>query len=128
MTKPGHDRWGTASTVSDRDGRLPLLYIVAFALFILGLSCLTGPDGGARQRVAARRHARGGASRRSHGRHTWLLILAGSWSARRRLPARRVQMTAMPQMVALFNGVGGGAVALIAGRSSAPRRRSPASR
>lgn len=28
--------------------------------------------------------------------------------------ARRVKMTAMPQMVALFNGVGGGAVALIA--------------
>ncbi len=26
--------------------------------------------------------------------------------------ARRVQMTAMPQMVALFNGLGGGAVAL----------------
>ena len=28
--------------------------------------------------------------------------------------ARQVSMTAMPQMVALFNGVGGGAVALIA--------------
>lgn len=28
--------------------------------------------------------------------------------------AKRVQMTAMPQMVALFNGVGGGAVALVA--------------
>ncbi|MBV6504439.1 MAG: NAD(P) transhydrogenase subunit beta [Fimbriimonadales bacterium] len=28
--------------------------------------------------------------------------------------ARKVQMTAMPQMVALFNGVGGGAVALVA--------------
>ncbi len=28
--------------------------------------------------------------------------------------ARRVKMTAMPQMVALFNGVGGGAVALVA--------------
>jgi H+-translocating NAD(P) transhydrogenase subunit beta len=28
--------------------------------------------------------------------------------------ARRVQMTAMPQMVALFNGVGGGAVAVVA--------------
>ena len=27
--------------------------------------------------------------------------------------ARSVKMTAMPQMVALFNGVGGGAVALI---------------
>jgi NAD(P) transhydrogenase subunit beta len=30
------------------------------------------------------------------------------------ISARRVQMTAMPQMVALFNGVGGGAAALIA--------------
>ena len=30
--------------------------------------------------------------------------------------ARNVKMTAMPQMVALFNGVGGGAVALIVGR------------
>src|SRR5207245_950913 len=28
--------------------------------------------------------------------------------------ARRVKMTAMPQMVALFNGVGGGAAALVA--------------
>ena len=28
--------------------------------------------------------------------------------------ARMVKMTAMPQMVALFNGVGGGAAALIA--------------
>ena len=28
--------------------------------------------------------------------------------------ARNVKMTAMPQMVALFNGVGGGAVALVA--------------
>ena len=28
--------------------------------------------------------------------------------------ARRVRMTAMPQMVALFNGVGGGAAALVA--------------
>ena len=30
------------------------------------------------------------------------------------VPARRIQMTAMPQMVALLNGLGGGAVALIA--------------
>ena len=33
---------------------------------------------------------------------------------RRRLGARTVQMTQMPQMVALFNGVGGGAAALVA--------------
>ena len=36
--------------------------------------------------------------------------------------ARSVKMTAMPQMVALFNGVGGGAVALIAWSSSARER------
>lgn len=44
-----------------------------------------------------------------------LLVVAGvvgtaiGW-----VSARRVQMTAMPQMVALFNGLGGGAVALVA--------------
>ncbi len=39
--------------------------------------------------------------------------------------ARRVKMTAMPQMVALFNGVGGGAAALIAAAEF--HRRAPAS-
>ncbi len=34
--------------------------------------------------------------------------IGGAWSA------RKVQMTSMPQMVALFNGLGGGAVALVA--------------
>lgn len=34
--------------------------------------------------------------------------IGGAWSA------KKVQMTAMPQMVALFNGLGGGAVALVA--------------
>src|SRR4051812_50151836 len=38
--------------------------------------------------------------------------------------ARNVKMTAMPQMVALFNGVGGGAGALVAGAED--RRRLPA--
>ena len=49
-------------------------------------------------------------------RHNWLLILVGLVvGAALGVPsARRVRMTAMPQMVALFNGVGGGAVALIA--------------
>ena len=36
--------------------------------------------------------------------------------------ARRVSMTAMPQMVALFNGVGGGAAALIARGGVPPPR------
>jgi H+-translocating NAD(P) transhydrogenase subunit beta len=38
------------------------------------------------------------------------MVVGGSFGA---VAARRVQMTAMPQMVALFNGVGGGAAALI---------------
>ena len=48
------------------------------------------------------------------GNFAWILLAfvigsgLGVWSA------RRVQMTAMPQMVALFNGLGGGAVALVA--------------
>src|SRR5256714_5169603 len=44
----------------------------------------------------------------------WEILLAiaigGSFGA---VAARRVKMTAMPQMVALFNGVGGGAAALV---------------
>ncbi len=39
--------------------------------------------------------------------------------------ARRVQMTQMPQMVALFNGVGGGAAALVALLELADRIDSP---
>ena len=39
------------------------------------------------------------------------LLLGGGWAAVR---GRKVQMTAMPQMVALYNGMGGGAAAAIA--------------
>src|SRR5207248_8043335 len=38
------------------------------------------------------------------------MVIGGVFGA---VAARRVRMTAMPQMVALFNGVGGGAAALI---------------
>ena len=43
-----------------------------------------------------------------------LVIAIGVGSVVGVLSARKVQMTAMPQMVALFNGLGGGAVALVA--------------
>ena len=46
---------------------------------------------------------------------TWEMVIAAAiGSAFGAVGARRVKMTAMPQMVALFNGVGGGAAALIA--------------
>jgi H+-translocating NAD(P) transhydrogenase subunit beta len=96
---------------------VPLLYIVAFGLFILGLSGLTGPRTAVRgNKIAAAGMVVAVVATLLTVRHNWLLILVGLviGGALGVPSARRVRMTAMPQMVALFNGVGGGAVALIA--------------
>jgi NAD(P) transhydrogenase subunit beta len=96
---------------------VPLLYIVASALFILGLSGLTGPRTAARgNKIAAVGMLVAVVATLLTVRHNWLLILAGLVvGAALGVPsARRVRMAAMPQMVAVFNGVGGGAVALVA--------------
>ncbi|HEV7752777.1 MAG TPA: NAD(P)(+) transhydrogenase (Re/Si-specific) subunit beta [Baekduia sp.] len=95
-----------------------LLYIVAFSLFIYGLMGLTGP----RTAVRGNRIAAVGmtiavvATLLIPGMGNWGLIVVGAaiGTAVGIPAARRVKMIAMPQMVALFNGVGGGAVALIA--------------
>src|SRR3954471_22592861 len=94
------------------------LYIVAFSLFIYGLMGLTGPKTAVRGNLIA---AVGmaiavGATLLTPGMGNWWLILLGvAIGTAVGIPAaRRVKMTAVPQMVALFNGVGGGAVALIA--------------
>ncbi|TDC48091.1 NAD(P)(+) transhydrogenase (Re/Si-specific) subunit beta [Jiangella ureilytica] len=44
----------------------------------------------------------------------WILLAVAVGAVPGALGARRVAMTAMPQLVALFNGVGGGAAALVA--------------
>ena len=97
-------------------------YIVAFSLMIYGMSGLTGP----RTAVRGNKTAAVGMAvaviatllRKGefHGSSTVWLIIAGVviGTAVGVPAARNVKMTAMPQMVALFNGVGGGAVALIA--------------
>ncbi len=93
------------------------LYIVAFALFILGLRLVTHPRTARRGNLIA---AIGMAvalvatlmidTVGDYG----LIALAIAVGTAVGIPAaRNVKMTAMPQMVALFNGVGGGAVALI---------------
>jgi NAD(P) transhydrogenase subunit beta len=94
------------------------LYIVAFALFIYGLMGLTGPHTAVRGNLIA---AVGMgiavlATLLTPGMGNWWLIILGvAIGTAVGVPAaRKVKMTAMPQMVALFNGVGGGAVALIA--------------
>ena len=101
-----------------RSDVVALLYIVAFALFIYGLMGLTGPRTAVRgNRIAAVGMAIAVvATLLIPDMGNWGLIALGAaiGTAVGVPAARRVQMTAMPQMVALFNGVGGGAVALIA--------------
>jgi NAD(P) transhydrogenase subunit beta len=97
-------------------------YIVAFSLFIYGMSGLTGPRTAVRGNMIAAvgmliaivatlltPHVLSGSST------PWLIALGLVIGTAVGIPAaRNVRMTAMPQMVALFNGVGGGAVAIIA--------------
>ena len=106
-----------ASILQDRDF-ISVLYIVSFCLFIYGLLGLTGPKTAVRgNRIAAVGMAFAiGATLLIPGIGNWALILLGVvlGTAVGIPAARNVKMTAVPQMVALFNGVGGGAVALVA--------------
>jgi len=106
----------TASFLTDPDF-IRILYIVAFSCFIVGLRLLNHP-----------RTARKGNLIAAVGMAIaviatlmwdfvgdyWLIAIGIAIGTAVGIPAARsVKMTAMPQMVALFNGVGGGAVALI---------------
>jgi NAD(P) transhydrogenase subunit beta len=99
-----------------------LVYLLAAVLFIVGLKFLSSPAG----------------ARRGNQIAAVGMVLAVGWTVvslwtqftvagivvcvagvliggvAGTVGARRVKMTAMPQMVALFNGVGGGAAALVA--------------
>ncbi len=94
------------------------LYIVAFSLFIIGIKQGTHPTTAKRGNLIA---AAGMAiavvtTLLLDGMGNWGLIFLGLGigTAVGVIASIRVQMTEMPQMVALYNGVGGGAVALIA--------------
>ncbi|ULE34805.1 NAD(P)(+) transhydrogenase (Re/Si-specific) subunit beta [Mycobacterium sp. IDR2000157661] len=98
-----------------------VLYIIAFGLFILGLSGLTGPKTAVRGNwIAAAGMGLAVVATLIAVRDTapinWILIAAGLalGVVLGVPPAKKTKMTAMPQLVALFNGVGGGTVALIA--------------
>jgi NAD(P) transhydrogenase subunit beta len=95
-----------------------LLYLVSIVTFVLALSFLSSPA------RARRGNQIGAAGMLLAIVVTWIKIGTTSWWAIvlamaigggfGAFAARKVKMTAMPQMVALFNGVGGGAAALIA--------------
>ncbi|WP_206489489.1 NAD(P)(+) transhydrogenase (Re/Si-specific) subunit beta [Rhodococcus sp. KRD162] len=101
------------------DNLVNVLYIVAFGMFIYGLMGLTGPKTAVRgNQIAAVGMFIAVVATLISVRETdnWIIIIVGLvvGVALGIPPARRVKMTAMPQLVALFNGVGGGTVALIA--------------
>jgi NAD(P) transhydrogenase subunit beta len=94
------------------------LYIVAFSLFIIGLKRGTHPTSAKQgNMIAAVGMAVAVATTLLlDGMGNWGLIVIGLavGAGIGFVASVRVQMTEMPQMVALYNGVGGGAVALIA--------------
>ncbi|MEN3340667.1 MAG: H+-translocating transhydrogenase subunit beta [Actinomycetota bacterium] len=94
-----------------------LAYLITIVTFILALRFLSSPAharrgnqiGAAGMLVAiAVTFAQSGLT--SYWAIALAMVLGGGFGA---VAARRVKMTAMPQMVALFNGVGGGAAALV---------------
>jgi H+-translocating NAD(P) transhydrogenase subunit beta len=94
-----------------------LLYLVTIVTFILALRFLSNPAharrgnqiGAAGMLVAiAVTFAKSGLT--SYWEIAVGMVVGGGFGA---FAARKVKMTAMPQMVALFNGVGGGAAALV---------------
>jgi H+-translocating NAD(P) transhydrogenase subunit beta len=106
-----------ASSFLQSTSFLDVLYIIAFALFIQGLRGLSGPTTAVRgNRIAGLGMAIAViATLLNRNEGNWGLIVLGiALGTAVGVPAaRQVKMTAMPQMVALFNGVGGGAVFLI---------------
>jgi len=103
--------------ISDPDV-VGLLYLVTIVCFIVALRFLSSPRharkgnwvGGAGMLVAI------GTTLLLEGLGNWALIAVAGviGTAVGVVGARNVRMTAMPQMVAIFNGVGGGAAALVA--------------
>ncbi len=95
-----------------------LLYLVTIVTFILALRFLSSPK---RARQGNLLGAAGMAlaiavtlAQDGLENYLWIAVAMAIGAVVGVVGARSVKMTAMPQMVALFNGVGGGAVALIA--------------
>ena len=94
------------------------LYLVTIVTFILALRFLSSPR---RARLGNQLGAAGmllaiivTLAQDGLEAYAWIALAMAIGAIVGAVGARRVKMTAMPQMVALFNGVGGGAVALIA--------------
>ncbi len=101
------------------DEGVSLFYLLAAALFILGLKQLSSPKGARQGNFTAALGmliaivASITVIRPSSGRIVLMAVAVIGGTLIGAVLARRVKMTAIPQMVAAFNGVGGGAAALV---------------
>jgi NAD(P) transhydrogenase subunit beta len=96
---------------------IDLCYLIAAITFILALKGLSSPKHARRGTLvgaAGMALAIGATFFRPGLSHIWLIVIAMVIGVVIAVPvARLVKMTAMPQLVAIFNGVGGGAAALV---------------
>lgn len=109
----------TPEAVAGDSSWMKLAYLVAAVLFILGIKGMTHP------RTAVRGNLLGACGMLLavivtlvfSGNISWVVVFIGLvlGTAVGVVLATRVQMTQMPQLVALFNGLGGGASVLVAG-------------
>jgi len=101
------------------DEGVSLLYLLASVLFIVGLKQLSSPKGARQGNLTAALGmliavlASLTVIHPSGGKIVAMLVAVVIGTLVGAVSARRVKMTAMPQMVAAFNGVGGGAAALV---------------
>jgi len=100
-----------------RESGIAIAYIVAAVLFILGLKRLSSPaTARSGNRLAAVGMLLALSATLIDRQIVSFWIIAGGMIVGAAIGiyfARTVQMTAMPQMVALFNGMGGGTAALV---------------
>lgn len=96
-----------------------LLYLLSAVLFVLALKQMNRPGTARRGNILGSAGAAIAVvtvllSTEFHGPNLWIVLAALVVGAGVAVPAaRRVRMTQMPQLVAIFNGVGGGAAALV---------------
>src|SRR5579864_2621494 len=110
--------------MSGFEGYIQLVYVVAAALFVLGLHLMNSPATARRgNQVSVTGMVIAGIATLILLIHDgtvtatgWIVLISGALigSGVGLYAARTVQMTAMPQLVSAFNSVGGGAAALVA--------------
>jgi H+-translocating NAD(P) transhydrogenase subunit beta len=115
-------QFNSVTTFSSGDSWLEISYLTASVFFILGLKMLSKPDTARKGNLIAAAgmslaiittlllHRKDG---EPIGNVGWIVIAISTGTIIGWLIAKRVRMTAMPQLVSFFNGMGGAAAALI---------------